>query len=101
MRTILLAAFMASVVPFMFIGCTNNGNARLYGGTQTICVTSGHKLVNVTWKDVDFWILSRPMRDGETPETHVFEELSQYGVFQGKIILKEKRRGDTSPCTEE
>ena len=36
----------------------------------------GEKLEQVTWKMDAFWYLTRPMREGEVPETHTFQEKS-------------------------
>ena len=50
----------------------------------------GQKLEEITWKDDSLWILSRPMREGETAETHKFYEDSQWGVFEGVVTIMEK-----------
>jgi hypothetical protein len=62
-----------------------------YGGTINIDLPVGEKLAEVTWKDNNLWYLTRPMREGEEAETWTFQEKSNYGVMEGKVILKEKK----------
>ena len=47
-----------------FSGCTENIRAKQFGGSQTINLPASQKLLNVTWKDGDLWVLFRPMKDG-------------------------------------
>ena len=46
-------------------------------------------VVNVTWKDTDMWILTRPMRAGDIPEVYKFKEKSTFGVMEGEITIVE------------
>lgn len=76
--------------------CTQQQRARNYGGTATIELPKGQKLVNATWKgDDDLWYLYRPMRAGEQPETTIFQEsaggLITGAVKSGTVIFKESR----------
>lgn len=73
------------------IGCTTNQRAKTFGGTMTINLQPGQKLIVATWKEDDLWYLTRPMRDGETAETHQFHEDSSFGVMQGTVIFKEHK----------
>lgn len=83
MKKILLIAAL------LFVGCTENVRARQFGGSVTMNMPCGHKVVNVTWKEGDIWYLTRPMREGEVPETHTFHESSNFGIAEGTILLKE------------
>ena len=49
----------------------------------------GKKFVNATWKEGNPWYLTRDMRDGERCEKYVFEEISNYGILQGKVFFTE------------
>lgn len=70
-------------------GCTENTRARVYGGTQTIELEPGKRLVNVTWKEgSDLWILTKV--DTTKPTTYQFQEKSNMGVWEGKVIIKEQ-----------
>jgi hypothetical protein len=70
-------------------GCTDNKRAKSFGGTSTITLPNCEKLVTVTWKDLDLWYLTKPMKKGEAPETSTFLEESNLGLFEGKIIFVE------------
>lgn len=65
--------------------------AKHYGGDMTVELEPGLKLEEITWKDDDLWYLTRPMRDDEEPETHKFEQSSNWGVFEGTITVIETR----------
>ena len=84
MKRIIAIALIATLS-----GCTENARTRSIGGTQTTDIAAGRKVVNVTWKDANMWILTRPMHDGEMPETLTFHESSSFGVFEGTVILRE------------
>lgn len=63
---------------------------RNLGGEMTVELDPGQKLEEITWKEDSLWILSRPMRDDEVPETHTFYEDAEWGVLEGKITIVEK-----------
>lgn len=90
-KTILLLAIGFLL---MFSACTENQQARNFGGTETVAIAPGRKVVTVTWKShetsADLWILTRAAKEGEKPESLEFAEKSTYGVFEGKVILKEQ-----------
>jgi hypothetical protein len=80
--TILLAVIV-------FSSCTDNIRARAWGGTQDITLPSGQRVVNVTWKEADLWVLTRT--DTTTkPSTYTFAEKSNWGVLEGQINLIEQ-----------
>jgi len=70
-------------------GCTDNGRTRNVGGVTTIELPANEKLENATWNGTDLWYLTRPMRPGETAETHVFKERSAFGSFEGRVTFVE------------
>lgn len=70
--------------------CTEKQRARQYGGITTTMLPKGQKLVVVTWKEDNLWILTRPMKEGETPETYTFKEDSSYGFAEGTVTIKEQ-----------
>lgn len=74
-------------------GCTQNERARAFGGTETIEIAKGQKLVNISWKEKDnsLWILTRPMREGEEAETWSYKAKSSFGILEGEVILKESK----------
>lgn len=65
---------------------------RKYGGTTTIHLKKGEKLVEATWKgEGDLWYLVEPMEDDYIPKTKVFKESSMYGVMEGKVVFVEQK----------
>lgn len=82
---------LALVAVVAFSSCTENLRARRYGGTTTIELDPGQKLVEVTWKEASIWYLTEPMEPGYMPKTKVFQEDSRFGVMEGKVIFNERR----------
>ena len=77
------------IISLMIYGCNENQNAKSFGGTQTITLEKGSRLVNITWKEkADLWILTK--KDTTAPTTYTFEERSSAGVFNGKVIIQEQ-----------
>lgn len=78
---------------FVLLGCSGCGNmmAKNYGGTIDIDLPTGEKLTEITWKNNSLWYLTRPMREGEEAETWTFQEKSNSGIMEGKVILKESK----------
>ncbi len=81
---------LIAVLSLGMIGCTENQNAKEYGGTMTINIPANKKLVNATWKEADLWYLVRERKAGETPERFEFKEDSTYGVWNGTVIFQEQ-----------
>lgn len=86
----ILMIFSPFVIPAFLTGCTENTRAKYYGGTATIQLPKGTKLVTATWKDDQLWYLYRPAKADETAETVVFKENSKYGLVEGKVIFVEQ-----------
>jgi hypothetical protein len=84
-----IGAGFALVIVFGSPACSSNNMAKNFGGTMTVNLPPGQKLVTATWKDDEFWYLARPMRLGEVPETSTFQEKSSAGLVEGKVILIE------------
>ena len=63
---------------------------RNWGGTTTTTLPHGKKVVMVTWKGSDLWILLRDTKPGESPERLELLESSVVGLLQGKVILIEQ-----------
>jgi hypothetical protein len=81
----------------LFTGCTPQSRGRSFGGTAEIQITPGFKLVNVTWKGDDLWILTRHREEGENPTTYVFAESSSWGALNGKIKIIEQGKQALPP----
>lgn len=78
------------LLSIMMIGLTGcQGIARNYGGDISLELEAGLKLEEITWKDDSLWYLTRPMREDELPETHVFRQSSEWGIFEGTVTVIE------------
>ncbi len=84
-KTILLA-----LTALMMVGCEQY-ITRKAGGTLTIKLESGQKLIEATWKNSDLWYLTEPMDSDYKPKTKVFQENSLYGVLEGRVIFVESK----------
>lgn len=85
----LKALLLIGILAFL-PACTQNQRAKKWGGTATVTLPAGQKLVNVTWKTDQIWYLTRPMKEGEKPETLTFQEESSFGLIEGKVIFQEQ-----------
>ena len=78
------------MVAIMLTGC--HEATRSFGGSMTLELPKGQKLEEITWKDDSaLWYLTRPMRDDEKPETHTFKADTEWGVFEGTVMIIESR----------
>ena len=84
-------AILAIAVIVSMASCTQNERAKSFGGTATVNLPQGQKLVNITWKEDQIWYLTRPMSSTDTAETYTFQEESSYGMMEGTVILKESK----------
>lgn len=80
------------IIAIAFITCScDKSITKHFGGTTTINLEPGEKLIEATWKDSNVWYLVEPMEDDYVPKTKVFKESSKFGVMQGKIIFIETK----------
>lgn len=70
--------------------CTENQRAKSLGGTATVTLPAGTKLVTATWKGEDLWYLYRDAKPGEKPEKLTFKEESSFGVLEGEVEFIEQ-----------
>ncbi len=80
---------------FLTLAACDNTIAKMYGGTMTVELEKDQKLVNCSWKSgkaegSSLWLLTRPRKDGEQPETFKYVEKSTFGVWEGTVIIQEK-----------
>jgi len=96
-KAILIYLFIAVLgfvlFPAILQGCTDNQRARSFGGTETIDLPKGQRLVNATWKGekggADLWYLTEPMPVGYVPQNKTFQEYSNLGIMNGTVIFVE------------
>ncbi len=65
--------------------------SRNFGGSITITLKPGEKLIEATWKDDDIWYLTEPMDSDYIPKTKVFKESSVWGVLNGTVTFIESK----------
>ena len=94
MNKFIKSVTMVSMVGLLAVGavsCTANMRAKSLGGTATEQLADNVKLVNITWKDDNLWVLTRPMNESDKAETYEFKESSSFGLVNGKVIIKENK----------
>lgn len=65
--------------------------ARNFGGNITIKLEPNTKLEEITWKEESLWYLTRPMREDEEVETHVFQQSKDFGIMEGSVTIIETK----------
>jgi hypothetical protein len=76
---------------FVLGSCTENARVKNFGGEGTVNLPQGRKLVNVIWKDMQLWYLTRQMKPDEVAETYSFQEESSWGVIEGSYNIVETK----------
>lgn len=76
---------------FFLTSCTGNSRVRTFGGTATIKLPAGQRLITATWKGDNIWYLTRPMRTNETPESYQLREESSFGLIEGTYNIIESK----------
>lgn len=88
---LLITGILLTLVMTTLVGCTEQSNAKNLGGTYTMELPKGKKLLEVTWKDDELWYLTRDMKEDEQAETYEFKEDSSFGIMEGTVIIKETK----------
>ena len=65
--------------------------SRNFGGTTTIKLQPGEKLIEATWKEDDIWYLVEPMDSTYVPKVKTLKESSVMGIMKGQVIFIENR----------
>ena len=78
------------LVAALSISC-DNAISRKFGGSTTINLPAGQKLIEVTWKENSLWYLTEPMDTDYVPKTKTFREDSNLGVLEGTVTFVESR----------
>ena len=80
-------ALLAIVMP----SCTDNMMAKNFGGKTTINLDKGQKLVNMTWKDDNLWVLTTYMTPADSAKAYFFKESASFGMMNGEITVFETK----------
>lgn len=95
MKTTFYIILVILAVILLLTSCTQNQKARSYGGTETVNLPKGEKLINATWKGekgaADLWYLTEEMEPNYVPKKKYFRESSGFGVFEGTVIFIESK----------
>jgi len=89
MKNLKLLFFLVLVVTLF--SCTENSRVKKWGGTGTLELPKGQKLVDLTWKGDQLWYLVRPMTEQDSVETYTFREESSFGIIEGAYQVIESR----------
>lgn len=87
-----LLCVLAAVALLVTAACTDNQQAKRYGGTSTLTLPENRKLVNITWKEDHLWYLTKPMTGTDQAEIYEFKEKSDLGLMEGTYIIKEVKK---------
>ena len=87
-KLIILSLFAVSMVAL--ISC-DNWKSRKWGGSTTITLPKGEKLIEATWKENSLWYLTEPMDADYEPKKKTFREDSNLGILEGTVIFVESR----------
>lgn len=87
----LFAIVLLTITAVTMTSCTEQERAKSWGGEMTVTLQPNQKLVNVTWKENNMWILTTPMTSDDTAVVYEFVESSNYGLMEGKITIVESR----------
>lgn len=68
----------------LLFSCTDNEMVRNFGSTKEYKLKPNEKVLTVTFKDHDIWILTRDTVTGVS----YFREKSALGLMEGTIIIK-------------
>jgi hypothetical protein len=83
--------FVIIITLLSFTACTENQRARNFGGTETVNLPKGQRLVVAAWKQDNLWYLTENMPEGYTPQTRTFKEKSSFGAMEGTVVFNESR----------
>lgn len=85
-----LVAFLIGVSMIAGLaGCQNA--AKNWGGDITLNLEPNQKLEMITWKDDSLWYLTKPMTEDDIAETYLFQQSSEFGVFEGTVTVVESK----------
>jgi hypothetical protein len=84
--------FLSALVLAAFSSCTDNTRVKNFGGTAVLNLQSDQKLVNVTWKNDELWVLTKTRTTADTSyDTYNFSEKSSWGVIEGTYTIIETK----------
>jgi hypothetical protein len=91
MKKIFCIVIAAVALVCLTSSCTENQRVREFGGTMTVKLEPGQKLMMATWKENSLFYLTEPMEESYQPKTKTFQENSSYGMLETKVIFIESK----------
>lgn len=91
-KKLLSILLVVVIISTILVGCQSA--TRSFGGSMTIELEPNEKLEMITWKEDSLWYLTRPMREDEEAETHVYKQSSEFGVFEGTVTIVETKESE-------
>ena len=85
----IIFCLLAFAMLIAFESC--NSCTRNWGGSTTIKLEPGEKLIEATWKNNNIWYLVEPMEDDYEPQVKQFKESSNAGLLEGTVTFIETR----------
>ena len=87
---------MKKIISFILIsilitGCTSNQRTKMFGGTETIDVEQGKRVVMATWESDKVFYVIEDMPSDYTPQDKKLIEVSSFGIFESEVIFHEQR----------
>lgn len=87
-----LLTFISLVICiFLMSSCTEQERVRQFGGTATIDVEPGYRVMMATWKGDDLFYMIEEMPEDYVPHNKTLVESSSWGVIESKTVFKESR----------
>ena len=83
-----LIALLIIIAILILTICTSNQRACQLGSSETVTLNPGKRMVNMTWKQNNLWILTK--QDTTKPSTYTFQEKSSWDVMEGTITVVEQ-----------
>lgn len=80
-----------AIIVLSTFSCTQQYQTRKWGGSDSITLPKGERLIEATWKDNNLWYLTEPMDSDYKPQVKIFRESSSFGVFEGTAKFIEQR----------
>ncbi|MCH5241780.1 MAG: hypothetical protein J1F67_05080 [Muribaculaceae bacterium] len=83
--------FLIAAILLTMASCTKQSRVRNFGGTETIQVKPGYRVMMATWKDSNLFYMIEPMPENYEPTEKYLVESSSYGIWESEIIFIESR----------
>lgn len=80
------------IIVFCFVffrGCSEQSMTRSWGGEMDVFLEPNTKLMEVTWKEDNLWLLTKEMTEEDIAEDYKFQEKDALGMMEGCVNIHE------------